>query len=129
MLSRTAAKLGCRWYDMYYLERSLNRALPEFDADVPLEYFPATAADQREILSKRNPRFHRQLKRRFASDGIDCFVARSAGRLAAHSMLRSGLMDITGLDGQEIAIRKMPMPGTSWASSPISKARTILRSR
>jgi hypothetical protein len=106
--SRLASRLGFRWYDMYYLERSLKKALPEFEASLPLECSVASEADEQEILANRELFTHRRLKHRFASEGICCYVARSQGRLVGYSMLRRGLMDITGLDAREIPIRQMP---------------------
>ena len=53
LLSHAAARLGVRWWDMYYVERSLKRPLPEFVASLPLECSLATADDQKEILRKR----------------------------------------------------------------------------
>ena len=67
--SRLASRLGFRWYDMFYLERSLKRALPEFEASLPLECSVASQADEQEILENREPFTHRRLKHRFASEG------------------------------------------------------------
>ena len=109
LLSHAAARLGVRWWDMYYVERSLKRPLPEFVASLPLECSLATADDQKEILRKRAPSSSKLLQQRFASDDVLCYVARSEGNLVGHSMLRSGLMDMTGLDAEEILIRPMPV--------------------
>lgn len=107
-LSRFINRLGFRWYDMYYLERSLHRPLPVFEASVPLEISLANDSDRQEILAGRDPIQHKRLLLRFQTEQILCYVARSQGQLVGYSMLRSGLMDITGLDAIEMPICPMP---------------------
>jgi ribosomal protein S18 acetylase RimI-like enzyme len=107
-LSRVTRRLGFRWYDMYYLERSLHRPLPGFEANVPLEISLANDEDRQEILAGREPVHHKRLQLRFRTAQILCYVARTRGQLAGYSMLRSGLMDMTGLDAIELPICEMP---------------------
>ena len=107
-VSNTARRLGFRWYDMYYLERSLERPIPELEANIPLEIAQATSDDQRQIFAGREARQHRRLERHFNSGRTLCYVARTGNELAGYSFLKSGLMDITGLDSLELPILEMP---------------------
>ena len=107
LFSRAARWLGCRSYDMYYVERNLHRPIPEFETTIPLEFAQATNDDKCRILAGREPKQHRRLEHHFQSGRTLCYVARTGNGLAGYSFLKTGLMDITGLDAIEVPIREM----------------------
>lgn len=108
MASRAARRLGFRYYDMYYVERSLEKPIDAPPSRLALDISTATRADQEEILRLREARHARRLRFRFESRRTRCYVAKHQNALVGYSMISTGLMDITGLDAVELPIRQMP---------------------
>jgi hypothetical protein len=93
---------------MYYVERNLARPIKEFEPGITLDIGLAGPDEEREIIERRPPQHEKRLRFRFASNRTSCYVAKNESEIVGYSMLSTGLLDITGLDARELAIRQMP---------------------
>lgn len=108
LVTSSIRKLGFRWYDMYYVERNLTRLNEAPDPVITLDIGLAGPDEEREIIERRPPQHEKRLRFRFASNRTSCYVAKIDSELIGYSMLSTGLLDMTGLDARELAIRQMP---------------------
>lgn len=104
--SRLAGFFGIRFYDLYYVEKSLLTEIETVDSPIELIVREATAQELEAIIEKLGPKTRKNF-RNAGAIGSTCFIALHKGNIAGYTWINRRHIDLVG----QIAA-KLPAEGS-----------------
>jgi ribosomal protein S18 acetylase RimI-like enzyme len=95
VLSRLAGFFGIRFYDLYYVEKSLLTEIETVDSSIALIVREATAQDLENIMERLGPKTRKNFHTAGAI-GSTCFVALHEGNIAGYTWMNRRYIDLVG---------------------------------